>query len=95
MDNYFFLIIAIFILNISVFVVYGVDKFKAKKNLWRIPEATLLVCALFGPIGAILGMKVWHHKTKKPKFFITVPTFLIVEIILVVLYFAGVFEKLI
>lgn len=82
------LIITVLFLNIVVFFIYGIDKFKAKNNLWRIPEATLLICALFGPLGALLGMKVWHHKTKKPKFFITVPVILVVEIVLwIIAYF--------
>ena len=70
--------------NGIVFVLYGIDKYKAKHKLWRIPEATLIGAAVFGVIGALLGMKVFHHKTKKPKFYITVPVILVLELVLAV-----------
>ena len=51
-------------INLLTFLVYGIDKWKAKHSKWRIPEATLLGLAVIGgSIGAWLGMKVWHHKT--------------------------------
>ena len=51
-------------LNIVTFFVYGIDKWKAKRAKWRIREAALLgLAVLGGSIGALLGMKVWHHKT--------------------------------
>ena len=50
--------------NVVTFLVYGIDKWKAKKGSWRISEATLLIlAAIGGSIGALLGMKIWHHKT--------------------------------
>ena len=51
--------------DILAFVLYGVDKRKARRNAWRISEKALLVSALPGGIGAILGMKLFRHKTKK------------------------------
>ena len=52
-------------LNVVTFFVYGIDKWKAKQGSWRISEASLLLLAVIGGnIGALLGMKVWHHKTK-------------------------------
>ena len=52
------------VINVVTFFMYGIDKWKAKKSKWRIPEATLLgLAVLGGSIGAWLGMKVWHHKT--------------------------------
>ncbi len=52
------------VINVVTFLVYGVDKLKAKQGSWRISEATLLIlAAIGGSIGALLGMKVWHHKT--------------------------------
>ena len=52
------------VINIVTFVVYGIDKLKAKQGSWRISEATLLIFAVIGgSIGALLGMKIWHHKT--------------------------------
>ena len=52
------------VINVVTFLVYGIDKWKAKKGSWRISEATLLILAVIGgSIGALLGMKIWHHKT--------------------------------
>lgn len=56
------------VINVVVFALYAIDKWKAKHDKWRISEATLLVAALFGPWGAAIGMKAAHHKTRKPKF---------------------------
>ena len=50
------------VINVVSFLVYGIDKWKAKQGSWRISEATLLILAVIGgSIGALLGMKVWHH----------------------------------
>ena len=52
------------VINVVTFLVYGIDKWKAKQGSWRISEATLLILAVIGgSIGALLGMKVWRHKT--------------------------------
>ena len=52
------------VINVVTFLVYGIDKWKAKQGSWRISEATLLILAVIGgSIGALLGMKIWHHKT--------------------------------
>lgn len=74
------------IVNIVVFSMYGVDKYKAKHKKWRIPEATLLTAAVFGVLGAMAGMYFFRHKTKKSKFFVTVPVILVLEAILLVLF---------
>ena len=56
------LIIYLIVANVLTFFMYGVDKWKAKRSKWRIPEATLLVLAIIGgSIGALLGMKVWRQ----------------------------------
>ena len=71
-------------LNIVTFLVYCIDKWKAKQAKWRIREASLLgLAVLGGSIGALLGMKVWHHKTMHKKFKYGVPTILIIQIILI------------
>ncbi len=78
--------------NILAFVLFGIDKQKARRNLWRIPEKTLLLSTLIGgSAGAILGMQFFHHKTRKPKFAIGVPVILVVEIALV--WFIQVYMK--
>ena len=74
------------VINIVTFVVYGIDKWKAMKGRWRISEFTLLLLAVIGgSIGALLGMRVWHHKTKHLKFKYGVPLILLAQLAL--LYF--------
>ena len=71
-------------LNLLTFIVYGIDKWKAVKGKWRIPEATLLILAVIGgSIGALLGMQIWHHKTRHLKFKYGVPFILLAQIVLV------------
>ena len=73
-------------LNILTFLIYGIDKFKAKLSKWRISEATLLLLAVAGgSVGAWLGMKVWHHKTKHKKYKYGLPLILIVQIAIIYL----------
>jgi len=74
------------IINIVTFVVYGIDKWKAKRGNWRISEAALLMLAVIGgTIGALLGMKVWHHKTMHLKFKYGLPLILLAQITLIYL----------
>ena len=71
-------------INVVTFLVYGIDKWKAKQGSWRISEATLLIlAAIGGSIGALLGMKIWHHKTMHKKFKYGLPLILIIQIILI------------
>ena len=71
-------------INIVSFFLYGIDKYKAKKNKWRIPEATLLMIAVIGgSIGAWVGMRLWHHKTMHKKFKYGIPVIIIMQIALV------------
>ena len=79
-------LICLLLINTAGLLVMLADKKKAQKNLWRIPEATLLtVAALGGSIGVLAGMYLFHHKTRKPKFFIGVPLILTVQLIAVLL----------
>ena len=72
------------VINIVTFLVYGIDKWKAKQGSWRISEATLLMLAVIGgSIGALFGMKIWHHKTMHKKFKYGLPLILIIQIILI------------
>lgn len=67
--------------NIVSFILYGIDKYKAKRGKWRISEATLLAMAVIGgSIGAWTGMKVWHHKTMHKKFTIGVPLVFVLQV---------------
>ena len=68
------LLIYLILINAASFIVYGADKKKAKEGKRRISEKALITyAALGGSAGAFLGMLVWHHKTKKKKFYTTVP----------------------
>ena len=72
------------VINFLTFLVYGIDKFKAKHGSWRISEATLLGLAVVGgSIGALLGMQVWHHKTMHKKFKYGLPLILLAQIALI------------
>ena len=75
-------------INAITFIVYGIDKLKARKGRWRIPEATLLLLAVVGgSIGAWLGIKVWHHKTLHKKFRYGVPAILFLQMALCIYWF--------
>ena len=71
--------------NITSFLLYGIDKYKAKKGRWRISEATLLLMAVIGgSIGAWVGMRIWHHKTMHKKFKYGIPIIIIMQVALAV-----------
>lgn len=79
------IIIYLIVINLIAFFIMCLDKRKAQKGKWRIPENTLfLITALGGGIGTIAGMYTFRHKTKKLKFTIGLPTILILEIILLI-----------
>lgn len=81
------LVYYLIVINIITLVLFGIDKAKAKADKWRIPEHTLLLFVfLGGEIGGFLGMKLFHHKTKKNKFRITVPILLVLEFVLIVFF---------
>lgn len=70
---------ATLIMSVITFAVFGNDKKKAKRSMWRTPETVLLTLSLLGgSIGALAGMRFFHHKTRKPKFIILVPLTLII-----------------
>ena len=73
------------VINAVTFLVYGIDKLRAKRGAWRIPEKTLFLLPIIGgSVGAIAGMKVFHHKTKHWYFKYGLPLILILQIALVV-----------
>ena len=70
-------------INVVTFFLYGIDKLKAKHSKWRISEAILIWFSVFGgSIGALLGMKAWHHKTQHKKFKYGIPLILLAQIAL-------------
>ena len=79
------LLLYLLIINAAAFLLMLVDKRKAKKNAWRIPEATLMgIAAIGGSLGALLGMQLFRHKTKHPKFFVGIPVLLALHIALLI-----------
>ncbi len=82
------ILLYLLIINAIAFLLMLVDKQKAKKNLWRIPEATLMTSALLGgSIGALIGMYTVRHKTKHLKFTLGIPLILAAQIALSIFLF--------
>lgn len=80
-----FFLLYLLIVNAAAFVLMLADKYKARKHLWRIPEATLIMSAVLGgSIGALAGMYLVRHKTKHPKFTVGIPVILAAQIILII-----------
>lgn len=78
------ILIYLLAINVFAFFLYGIDKWKAKRSKWRIPEMTLLSIAVIGgSVGAGIGMKVWHHKTMHKKFKYGIPLILFAQIAIV------------
>ena len=79
------IIIYFLIINLIGFFAMWIDKKKAEKSRWRISENTLMTIAIFGgSIGTNVGMNLFRHKTKKPKFYIGFPTILVFQIALII-----------
>ncbi|MBR4349454.1 MAG: DUF1294 domain-containing protein [Bacteroidales bacterium] len=79
------ILLYLFAINVVAFFAFGIDKYKAKRDKWRIPESTLLSMAVLGgSIGALAGMKVWRHKTLHDKFRIGIPVIIALQIAAVV-----------
>jgi uncharacterized membrane protein YsdA (DUF1294 family) len=80
-DNFKYVMLAIVIWNVVVFLIYGYDKRKSIKNQFRVSENKLITYAfLMGGIGAMAGMEFFHHKTKKWKFRVLIPIAIVVNI---------------
>lgn len=82
------LICYLLIINALAFLLMLIDKEKAKRNLWRIPEATLMAtAAMGGSLGALLGMRLLRHKTRHIKFLLGLPLLLVVHTVLLILWY--------
>lgn len=78
------LIYYVSVINVVSFLVYSLDKWKAKTGRWRIPERTLLLLALAGgSAGALAAMLMFRHKTKKVKFVISIPVMLVIHCVII------------
>ena len=81
---FYCIVVYLVIINLTAFVLMGVDKRRAIKRLWRIPEKTLFMAAILGgSIGAILGMRMLHHKTKHLSFVFGLPAILFLQLLTV------------
>ena len=81
-------IAGLFVYNLFIALIYGIDKLKAKRDGWRISEKALITLAfLLGGAGAMLGMVWFNHKTAKPKFRILVPIAFILNIVIYLSFF--------
>ena len=79
------LLVWLAVINLLTFIVYGADKRRARKGKWRVPEKTLFLLPLLGgSIGALLGMRVFHHKTKHWYFVWGISAILLAQIALAV-----------
>ena len=79
------LLVWLAVINLVTFAVYGIDKAKAKRGAWRVPEKTLFLLPLLGgSLGALLGMRMFHHKTKHWYFVWGIPLILLAQIALAV-----------
>ena len=79
------LLVWLAVINLLTFIVYGADKRRARKGKWRVPEKTLFLLPLLGgSIGALLGMRVFHHKTKHWYFVWGIPAILLAQIALAI-----------
>ena len=89
MEHIYLIIAGVLVVwNVCTFIMYAVDKSRAKNNKWRISEATLIAIAfLMGGIGAFLGMRVLRHKTQHIKFKLLVPIAVVVNIAVVIAIF--------
>ena len=83
MNIYHFIIMYLIIINLTGFAMMGIDKQKAKKGLWRIPESTLFLVAIIGgSVGSIIGMRLFCHKTKHWYFVLGMPLILVLQILI-------------
>lgn len=72
--------------NLTGLIAMGVDKLRAKKRAWRIPEATLFVIALIGgSLGTTIGMHLFHHKTRHWYFVFGMPAIMVMQIVIVLI----------
>lgn len=75
------------IINAATFFIYGLDKWKAHHNRWRVPESVLIFLALIGGSpAAILAMRMFNHKTQKNKFAFGIPIILFLHLTVLIFY---------
>ncbi|NLX48783.1 MAG: DUF1294 domain-containing protein [Methanospirillum sp.] len=85
-------IVALAAVNLGTFLLYGADKRYARLQARRVPERTLLVAALAGPFGALAGMSLFRHKTRKLRFVVAVPLCASLHVVVAVALAASAFR---
>ena len=96
MDVITLIIVYLIVINLISLITMGVDKAKAQKRSWRIPESTLFVLALIGgSIGSIVGMHLFRHKTRHWYFLYGMPAILIIQILIVIILASSPIEFLV
>ena len=91
----FFVFYGIVAINMIAFIMYGLDKFKAKRGKWRISETALFVIAMVGgSVGALMAMSLFHHKTQKNSFKYAIPVIMIVHVALALCLLAKWFVRI-
>lgn len=80
------ILIYLLAINVVTFIVFGIDKSRARNHRWRISEATLFILAILGgSVGAELGIHIFHHKTRHLRFVIGIPLILILQLLVILL----------
>ncbi len=80
----FIFLIYLAAVNFAAFLLYGIDKAKARRGAWRISEAKLITVALLGgSLGALLGMQIFRHKTEHTKFVLAIPLLLLLHTLII------------
>ena len=89
-----FFTIYLLAINLLAFIIYGVDKYKAIHNRWRISEHVLFAFAILGgSLGAFIGMKVFQHKTSVPFFKYGIPTVFILQLLAFLYFYIKVYDR--
>ena len=82
------LLVYMAVINVLTFAAFGMDKRAAVHNRWRTRESTLLgLSAVGGACGGLIGMYVFHHKTKKPAFAIGLPAMIVIHVLLILAFY--------
>lgn len=96
MEVYLLILSYLILMNLIGFALMGIDKHKAIKGAFRIPEATLFVVAIIGgSIGSILGMYTFRHKTRHKKFVYGMPAVLLIQLLIIYLFWKAPVEFLV
>lgn len=78
-------LVYILVVNVITFMLFAIDKWKAKRNRWRIPEKMLLGFSFFGgAIGGLIGMRLCHHKTQKKRFSLGIPMMIVLHFLVII-----------